>query len=267
MSGHGADSLPAGHGQTMTAHGGEQVVRFSTTQRVEHVAVMSLFVLLALTGFPQKYWDSAVSAPLVQAMGGIAAVRLVHRVCGLAFGALAAIHVGSVVWGAITHRIPLSMVPTRQDFVDAIQTLRYYLRLTDQKALFDRFDYREKFEYWGLLAGGMIMTSTGLVLYLPVLTARYLPAELIPVAKVAHSNEGLLAFLTVIVWHLYNVHLAPEVFPFNKTIFTGRIDREHMREHHTLEYRRLFPGEGTADAEPEPEPETDPGREPRRPAA
>jgi formate dehydrogenase subunit gamma len=227
----------------MSGHGGsgEQVQRFTTRQRAEHVAVMSLFIVLAVTGFPQKYWDFALSAPFVQALGGIGVVRLVHRLAGIAFGLLSAVHLGSVVWGAATHRIPLSMVPTRKDFLDALQTLRYYLRLTERKALFDRFDYREKFEYWGLMAGGLIMTSTGLVLYLPVLTARFLPAELIPVAKVAHSNEGLLAFLTVIVWHLYNVHLAPEVFPFNKSIFTGTISREHMREHHTLEYQRLFP--------------------------
>ena len=35
-----------------------------------------------------------------------------------------------------------------------------------------------------------------------------------------------MAFLVVITWHLYNAHLAPEVFPFNKSIFTGRISRE-----------------------------------------
>jgi formate dehydrogenase subunit gamma len=251
----------SGHG-----HGSEQVQRFTTRQRVEHVAVMTLFLVLALTGFPQKYWDSALSAPFVQALGGIGVVRFVHRMSGIAFGLLAAVHLASVVWGAATRRLPLSMVPTRKDFTDALQTLRYYLRLTDRKALFDRYDYREKFEYWGLMAGGMIMTSTGLVLYLPVLTARYLPAELIPVAKVAHSNEGLLAFLTVIVWHLYNVHLAPEVFPFNKTIFTGKIGKEHMREHHTLEYLRLFPEEAPP-AGDETKAGGEPGPEPRRPAA
>ena len=45
------------------------------------------------------------------------------------------------------------MVPTRQDFEDAVQTLRYYLGLTEKQARFDRFDYRQKFEYWGLLIG------------------------------------------------------------------------------------------------------------------
>jgi len=50
-----------------------------------------------------------------------------------------------------------------------------------------------------------------------------------------------MAFLVVLTWHLYNAHLAPEVFPYNPSIFTGRISREHLREDHPLEYERLFP--------------------------
>jgi len=47
----------------------------------------------------------------------------------------------------------------------------------------------------------------------------------------------------VIVWHIYNVVFAPEVFPGSKTIFTGKIPRERMRHEHPLEYARLFPEE------------------------
>src|SRR6185436_2144354 len=101
-------------------------------------------------------------------------------------------------------------------------------------------------EYWGLIIGALVMSATGLLLLFPILVATYLPGELIPVAKVAHSNEGLMAFLVVLTWHLYNAHLAPGVFPFNPTIFTGKISREHLREHHPLEYERLFPPEALA---------------------
>ena len=94
-----------------------------------------------------------------------------------------------------------------------------------------------------MVAGGLLMVFTGLLLYYPVFFTSFLPGQLLPAAKVAHSNEGLMAFLVVLTWHLYNAHLAPGVFPFNPTIFTGRISREHLREHHPLEYERLFPRE------------------------
>jgi formate dehydrogenase subunit gamma len=227
------------------------VVRFSRRQRLEHVAVMALFVALALTGFPQKFPDAAWARWLIDAMGGLAVVRWLHRAAGLAFGALAALHLGSAVLGLITRRQALTLVPSRKDFRDVVQNLRYYLGLTEQKARFDRFDYREKFEYWGMVMGAVVMTLTGLMLYFPLLVTRLLPGQLIPVAKVAHSNEGLLAFLVVITWHIYNAHLAPEVFPFNKTIFTGRISVERLEREHPLEYERLFPEPPVAEAVPE----------------
>ena len=218
------------------------LVRFSRLQRIEHLLVMLLFVALALTGFPQKYFDATWARPVVEGLGGIERTRWIHRAAGLAFAALAAFHLLSVVFLTVTRRAPLSMVPTRRDFRDVLTTLRHNLRLSDEKARFDRFDYREKFEYWGLIVGALVMSATGMMLLVPILMARYLSGELIPVAKMAHSNEGLLAFLVVVTWHVYNAHLAPSVFPFNRAIFTGRISREDLREHHPLEYERLFPG-------------------------
>ena len=56
--------------------------------------------------------------------------------------------------------------------------------------------------------------------------------------KVAHSNEGFMAFLVVIVWHIWNAHLAPEVFPFDRSIFTGQVSMEKMHHEHPLELER-----------------------------
>ena len=68
---------------------------------------------------------------------------------------------------------------------------------------------------------------------------QWLPGTLVPVAMVAHSNEGLLAFLTILIWHIYNAHLNPDVFPFDTTIFTGRISLERMHHEHPRELERM----------------------------
>jgi len=60
-----------------------------------------------------------------------------------------------------------------------------------------------------MLIGSLVMVVTGLILYFPLLFTRLFPGEMIPVAQVAHSNEGLMAFLVVITWHIYNAHLSP----------------------------------------------------------
>ena len=216
-----------------------QVVRFSGVQRAEHAAVMLTFTVLALTGFPQKFYDHRWAQVLIGWLGGVDIARWFHRAAGWTFAALLTAHVARLLFQLTRGTLSLSMVPTRQDFRDALQTMRYYLGGTDKQARFDRFDYRQKFEYWGMLMGSAIVVGTGLVLMFPIATARWLPGEFIPAAYLAHSQEGLMAFLVVIVWHIYNAHLSPEVFPFDKSIFTGEISEERMRHEHPLEYERL----------------------------
>jgi formate dehydrogenase subunit gamma len=220
--------------------------RFSLRQRVEHFLVMSIFTLLAVSGFPQKFYDAGWSHMIVGLFGGMERMRFVHRMCGIAFAILSVLHVLTVGVRVASGRARPTLVPSRRDFSDAVLTIRYYLGLSDHHAAFDRFDYRQKFEYWGLLLGGVLMVVTGLILYFPLVAVRFLPGELIPAAKVAHSNEGLMAFLVVITWHVYNAHLSPDTFPFDTSIFTGRISRERMEREHPLELARI---EGTQEPE------------------
>jgi len=223
------------------------LVRFSVRQRIEHILVMSLFVVLAATGFPQKFSDASWARTVLTSMGGVEIARVIHRAAGLGFALLAVVHIGTAIGLVVTGRSRPSMIPGRKDFPDAIKTLRYYLGASEEQARFDRFDYRQKFEYWGLVMGGLLMVLTGLILYAPLLATAFLPGVLIPIAKVAHSNEGLMAFLVVITWHIYNAHLNPDVFPFDSSIFTGRISRHRMEHEHPLELsRRTGPPEKDA---------------------
>ena len=217
----------------------EYVIRFSMRQRFEHLLIMVLFIVLALTGFPQKFYDAVWAQWLIPHLGGIDRVRWLHRLSGMLFALVALLHLGVVLSLAVMKRIELNMVPAKKDFRDAITTLRYYLGLSEEQAQFDRYDYRQKFEYWGLVFGGSIMIVTGFVLYFPTFWTRFLSGEVIPAANVAHSSEGLLAFLVVIIWHVYNAHLNPDVFPFDTSIFTGRISAERMQKEHPVEYARL----------------------------
>jgi cytochrome b subunit of formate dehydrogenase len=215
------------------------VQRFTRWQRLQHLAVMLLFTLLCATGLPQRFFESAWAQWMLGIFGGVDRARWIHRACGLTFAALMLVHFAVEVFALLRGRGALSLVPTRQDFTDAVVTIRYYLGLTDRQARFDRFDYRQKFEYWGLVLGSVVVVSTGLVLLYPVEITHWLPGVVVPVASVAHSNEGLLAFLTILIWHIYNAHLSPDVFPFDTSIFTGRISLERMEHEHPKELERL----------------------------
>jgi cytochrome b subunit of formate dehydrogenase len=240
----------------------EYVVRFSLRERIEHSLVGVLFVVLAATGLSQEYFSMSWAAWMLGAMGGIDRVRWVHRYCGLVFSVVVAEHLFTAFWNMSTGRARPSMVPTRKDFEDAVT--RYYLRLSDQPARFDSFDYRQKFEYWGMVFGSLVIVVTGLMLYFPLLTTRFLPGQLIPAALMAHGKEGLLAFLVVITWHLYNAHFSPEAFPFDASIFTGKLSRERMEKEHPLEYERML---AASEDKPEDKPQDKPEDTPEKPEA
>jgi formate dehydrogenase subunit gamma len=170
------------------------------------------------------------------------------------FTALVLTHFAVALVQLFRRKVELGViVPGKKDFQDAILMLRYYLGATKEHPRFDRFDYRQKFEYWGLVMGAVIMVLTGFLLMYPVAAATILPGQVLPAAKIAHSNEGLMAFLVVILWHIYNAHLNPDIFPFDRTIFTGRISRERMEREHPLELERLQAG-AARDGAPAPAP-------------
>jgi formate dehydrogenase subunit gamma len=217
----------------------EYVQRFNVLQRTEHVSVMLLFIILCLTGLPQKFFEEGWARALILWMGGIDRVRWIHRAAGILFTVLTFTHLTTAIGLVLTGRAKLSLVPTRQDFTDAVITLKYYLGVSETKAKFGRFDYRQKFEYWGLVLGAVIVIVTGLMLLFPMFVTRFLPGEVIPAAELAHGNEALMAFLVVIVWHIYNAHLSPDVFPFDTSIFTGKVSRERLEHEHPLEWEEM----------------------------
>jgi len=230
----------------------QYIERFSRWQIVEHATGMTLFLVLAITGLPQEFFLQRWARWSILAMGGIERVRWIHRYAGIVFAALVAVHLVGALVQVSGRRVKASLVPTRKDFLDAIAMMRYYLRLSEEPPRFDRFDYRQKFEYWGLVIGSFVMIVTGFILFFPVETARILPGQVIPAALLMHGREGLLAFLIVITWHLYNAHFSPESFPFDTSIFTGKMSRERMEKEHSLEYARLLASEQPKD-EPGPD--------------
>ena len=217
------------------------VVRFSRWAIVQHAVMIVLFVALLVTGLPQKWPYLEASRWLIAHLGGIFAVRWVHRMAGLLMAVFTVVHVAVAVGGLLLRRFEPTMLLTRKDFTDAVQNLRFYLGRAEAPPRFGRYDYRQKFEYWGLIFGGAVMVVSGLVLYYPIEVSRFLPSELIPAAKVLHSNEALLAFLIVLIWHMYGAHLNPEVFPFDSSIFTGKISVERLRHEHPLEWEEMQP--------------------------
>ncbi len=215
--------------------------RFSRSDRAQHLAMLVSFLVLTLTGLPQKfiYLNSRYLDDAIDLMGGIEGVRIIHRVAATVLMLVTVYHLLDVARRIYVRRARLTMLPGYRDALDALQTVRYNLGLAQQRPRMDRYTWEEKVEYWSLIWGTIVMIATGFMLWNPVATARFLPGEFIPAAQVVHGGEALLAILAVLVWHFYSVHLRH----FNRSMFSGELSEHVMHEEHPLELERIQAGE------------------------
>jgi cytochrome b subunit of formate dehydrogenase len=99
--------------------------------------------------------------------------------------------------------------------------------------------YLEKFDYWAVFWGIVMMVGTGFVFWFPVFFATYAPSWVITSAQIIHGEEATLAITFLFVVHFYNVHLKPSIFPMNWAWLNGRITVANLKHEHPVEYDRL----------------------------
>jgi formate dehydrogenase gamma subunit len=207
----------------------ERVRRFSPARIVEHLAHVITFVVLVCTGLSQRFYSLDTSQWIILHLGGIDNVRLIHRFAGVIFSLEVITHLTVAAIGLVIKKWQPSMVITKKDFTDVVHNIRI-ISAWRTPTRGGRYTYKQKFEYWGILTGVLLMMLTG-ILWFPVVTT-FLPGEIIPAAKVLHTNEALVVFLIIAIWHVYSAIFSPEVFPLDTSIFTGYISKSRMlREH------------------------------------
>jgi formate dehydrogenase subunit gamma len=217
---------------------GDLFYRFSVNIRAQHFILAVSMVLLILSGLPVRFHDSVVFKFVIFLLGGIHNSTFLHRVGAAGLMIVCVWHVG---WLALTRqgrRDFLALLPVPRDLFDVIQNMKYFLRLSNQKARFDRFSYIEKFDYWAVYWGVVVMVGSGLLLWFQDITLQFLPKFVLDIAKEMHRDEALLATLAIVIWHMYNAHLNPHKFPGTLVIWNGLMTKEEMLEEHPLEYEK-----------------------------
>ena len=209
--------------------------RFTLSQQLEHWVLTFSFTILAITGLPQKFVGNPWAESMIAAMGGIEAVRHIHRYSAIVLMVLTIYHGAAVTYKIFVQRVALTMNPGWQDVKDTFGVIAFNLGLTKMRPKLPRYNFEEKMEYWAVVWGTVIMAITGFMLWNPIATARFMPGSFIPAAKAAHGGEALLAVLAIIIWHFYGVHLRR----FNRSMFKGSLSRVAMEHEHGLELEQI----------------------------
>jgi cytochrome b subunit of formate dehydrogenase len=133
---------------------------------------------------------------------------------------------------------PGSMMFNKKDLHDLIDSLKWFLG-KGERPQYGRWTYWEKFDYFAVFWGMIVIGSTGLTLWFPEFLTKFLPGWAINVATIIHSDEALLATGFIFTIHFFNTHLRPEKFPMDIVIFSGRYPLEEFKMDRPGEYKQL----------------------------
>lgn len=219
------------------SHEHRLVQRMSKGQRIQHLLLLSSFVILVITGFALKFPDSWFAGLLGM---GERVRGITHRLAAVVIVGVGAYHLWYVMLTREGRRLIFDLLPLPKDATDVWQTLRYYLGIDSRKPEFFRFNYAEKAEYWALVWGMIVMASTGIMLWAKVAVGNLLPRWWLDIATAIHFYEAVLATLAIVVWHFYQVFLDPDVYPMNWAWWDGKVSFEHYREEHALDTATLL---------------------------
>lgn len=214
----------------------ETFFRMSINQRVQHIVLLVSFAVLAITGLALKI-PAETAAALGPAGDAIFDLRgTLHRIAAAWMIGGALYHVYYLLFTR-TGRSDLKAlwISPRKDLSDLIRNLRFGIGIDSHPPRMARVTYKEKLEYWALIWGTIVMSLTGVILW----SAAYWSGFVLDLSRAIHWYEAVLAVLSILVWHMYNVHLKPGAFPMNRAWLDGRISTEEMMEEHYEEYRRL----------------------------
>ncbi|HXZ43483.1 MAG TPA: cytochrome b/b6 domain-containing protein [archaeon] len=218
---------------------GASVQRFTLNERVQHALLMASTLILLITGFSLLFHDVWIGRWLLWLEGGVEGRGLIHRGAAVVLMAVAACHLVYILLTERGHGQFMHMRPCVQDVRDLLQMVRVNLGQPVERPAFNRYDYRQKFQYWALAIAGATMVLSGLALWFATEAMAVMPKWMFDLLAVLHGRESIVIFLLLFLWHLYDVHLRPEVFPMDWSWITGRISPSDLKARHRAEYERL----------------------------
>ncbi len=209
----------------------QQVRRMEVDEVLQHAVLAISFTVLVVTGFALRFYDAWWAHLIFGYEGGAHLRGMIHRIAA-----------GVMVFGAFWHlgylmttkgRVFLrDMAPNLNDVVQAIGMFKYNLGLSNKVPEMRRFCFVEKAEYWALIWGTIAMVLTGASLWFERYIIQYTGKEVIEIFHVVHYYEAWLAFLAILIWHMYGVLFNPHVYPMNPSWINGKMPKEMFEHEH-----------------------------------
>lgn len=238
----------------------EIFVRMTLQQRLQHFLTIATFVTLVVTGFPLIYPEWPVWSWIGLGERSFALRSLLHRIAGTGLIAASLWHVVYVMATEEGARFFREMLPKPVDIWQLVEAVGHQLGLTEalyrrgwlrgfldrrpwwrfrEPPAYGKYNWIEKFEYLAIVWGNIVMIVSGLCLWFFEAAFAIFPKPVMDIVKLVHGFEATLAFLAIVIWHMYCVHLNPEAFPMSRMWLDGKISGKLLRHHYPGWYREI----------------------------
>ena len=255
-----SDSKDASFGNSRTIRDDEIFVRMNLAERIQHFILITTFFVLIVTGLPLFFYE-------IKSLKWLFPTGRSFYIRGILHRTAAVVLILNVIWHALYaiftprgRKNFKELIPKYKDLKDAFEVFWHYLGLTrflyrrgilkkfltshpywlfEKAPPYGRYNFIEKFEYWAVVWGSIVMIVSGFFMWNVELSLSLFPLWVHDIFIIVHGYEAILAFLAVIIWHMYNVHLNPEVFPMSNVWLNGKITGKELRTLHPLEYQQI----------------------------
>jgi len=232
--------------ETSLIRDGETFMRMSLNERIQHFMLIITFLVLIITGLPLFLYEVKFFKSIFYTEQSFNVRGIFHRAAAVLMILNLGWHILYSIFTARGRKGFKEMLPRLKDIKDAFEIFWHHVGITrflykrgkfkkffsahpywlfEKSPLYGRYNFIEKFEYWAVGWGSFVMIVTGFFMWKVELSLSLFPLWV-------HD-------LAVIIWHMYNVHLHPEVFPMSKVWLTGTITGKELRALHPLEYQEI----------------------------
>ncbi|NOY78691.1 MAG: hypothetical protein GXO76_12570 [Calditrichaeota bacterium] len=222
----------------------EEIQRFSWNIRIQHFILLTSMIVLCLTGLALMFHDTWFGHLVIKLEGGFEARGIIHRIFAVILVLLGIYHSFYVLFTEEGHQELMKLLPTWKDVQDFFHSWTLSLSGKKESREFGKYSFINKIQYWGVVLGFIVMVISGGILWFRSISMAIFPKWVIDLVVIFHGWQGLIIFIVLFLWHLYNVHLNPDYFPMSKVWLTGKISVDELKRKHYLEYVELFKEDG-----------------------
>ncbi len=211
--------IPVEHGLS-----GETVERFNNLERFTHWLTATCFIVLALSGLNVMYGRFF----LIEILGpqGFASLTALGKTLHVyfAFGFMLGVAMTFVVWVQ-------DNIVDKYDFNRLLKAGGLLMKGVHPPAR--KFNFGQKFVFWSVFVGGVVLSVTGLVLVFPFAITDIFGMQ---DAQLIHAVVALV-LISIIIGHIY-IGTLGMVGAFD-AMGSGQVDKNWAKEHHSVWFEEV----------------------------